>query len=125
MSSCRRQDNEFGHSTCCCNRDYWFKTGHCHHDEDDEDDPRLRHHHRFPRVVFGTAVIPQTSIPFRLVLTDPDDLFTGAAGLTTAGFTSPSVLQAISTSAQTVAAGGAVPFGTNLMVPGSGFFAGF
>jgi hypothetical protein len=95
-------------SCCQCgcddNRDYWF---------------RLRRRHRFrpifPRVIQGTVIIPQTAIPVQIV-------FGGQTGFATTG--GASLLQSISLSPQTVVAGGAIPFGTNV-INGTGAFNGF
>lgn len=107
MSCCKiRNKND-----CCCedDRDYWFRLGRscCSGFRDNWCRPA------FPRVIQGTVIIPQTSIPVQIVLG------TGGGFGTTGG---ASLLQSISLTPQTLGTGAAIPFGTNF---GNGVFTGF
>lgn len=108
MSCCKNRNRN---DNCCeDDRDYWFRLGRsCCQGFRDNNCCRPA----FPRVIQGTVIIPQTSIPIQIVL--------GAqSGFDTTG--GASLLQSISLTPQTIAAGAAIPFGTNF---GNGVFTGF
>lgn len=109
MSHCKiRHKND---DRCCDDDpDYWFRLGR----DCDCDDRRCHCRPVFPRVISANLIIPQTTIPIQIVLG-------GGAGLTAGG---ASILQSISLTPQTTAAGMTIPFNTNLAA-GNGIFTGF